>query len=119
MKDRISIDAHPCTKVDPDCATDQMAIYLDGDLLIGYASTVEGGCIASTVEGGCISLIVNFEDQDVPLIREAVGKLVGVTHGTLGMVPDVPDDLLEEDYDDLETDDELEELGSLNDEDSE
>ena len=110
MKDRISIDAHPCTKVDPECAADQMAIYLDGELLIGYASTVEGGCI---------SLIVNFEDQDVPLIREAVSKLVGVTHGTLGMVPDVPDDLLEEDYDDVETDEELEEeLGSL-DEDSE
>jgi len=110
MKDRISIDAHPCTKVDPECAIDQMAIYLDGDLLIGYASTVEGGCI---------SLIVNFEDQDVPLIREAVSELVGVTHGTLGMVPDVPDDLLEEDYDDIETDDELDELGSLNDENSE
>jgi len=109
MKDRISIDAHPCTKVDPECAADQMAIYLDGDLLIGYASTLEGGCI---------SLIVNFEDQDVPLIREAVSKLVGVTHGTLGMVPDVPDDYLEEEYDD-ETDDELEEeLGNL-DEDSE
>ena len=109
MKDRISIDAHPCTKVDPECATDQVAIYLDGDLLIGYASTVEGGCI---------SLIVTFEDDDVPLIREAVSKLVGVTHGTLGMVPDVPDDLLEEDYDDIETDEELEEeLGNL-DEDS-
>jgi hypothetical protein len=64
-------------------------------------------------------LIVTFEDDDVPLIREAVSKLVGVTHGTLGMVPDVPDDLLEEDYDDVETDDELEEeLGNL-DEDSE
>ena len=110
MKDRISIDAHPCTKVDPECAADQMAIYLDGDLLIGYASTLEGGCI---------SLIVTFEDDDVPLIREAVSKLVGVTHGTLGMVPDIPDDLLEEDYDDVETDEELEEeLGSL-DEDSE
>ena len=110
MKDRISIDVHPCTKVDPECAADQVAIYLDGDLLVGYASNVEGGCI---------SLIVNFEDQDVPLIREAVSKLVGVTHGTLGMVPDVPDDLLEEDYDDVETDDELEEeLGNL-DEDSE
>ena len=110
MKDRISIDAHPCTKVDPECAADQMAIYLDGDLLVGYASTLEGGCI---------SLIVTFEDDDVPLIREAVSKLVGVTHGTLGMVPDVPDDLLEEDYDDVETDDELEEeLGNL-DEDSE
>ena len=110
MKDRISIDAHPCTKVDPECATDQVAIYLDGDVLIGYASTVEGGCI---------SLIVTFEDDDVPLIREAVSKLVGVTHGTLGMVPDIPDDLLEEDYDDVETDEELEEeLGSL-DEDSE
>ena len=104
MKDRISIDVHPCTKVDPECAADQVAIYLDGDLLIGYASNVEGGCI---------SLIVNFEDQDVPLIREAVSKLVGVTHGTLGMVPDVPDDYLEEEYDD-ETDDELEEeLGNL------
>jgi hypothetical protein len=110
MKDRISIDAHPCTKLNPECATDQVAIYLDGDLLIGYASNVEGGCI---------SLIVNFEEQDVPLIREAVSKLVGVTHGTVGMVPDVPDDLLEEDYDDIDIDDELDELGSLNDEDSE
>ena len=109
MKDRITIDLHPCTKVDPECAADQMAIYLDGDLLIGYASNVEGGCI---------SLIVTFDDDDVPLIREAVSKLVGVTHGTLGMVPDIPDDMLEEDYDDVEIDDELEELGSLDDEDS-
>ena len=109
MQDRITIDAHPCTKIDPECATDQLAIYLDGDLLIGYASNVEGGAI---------SLIVNFEEQDVPLIREAVGKLVGVTHGTLGMVPDVPDDFLDEEYDD-ETDEELEDMGSLENEDSE
>ena len=108
MKDRITIDAHPCTKIDPDCATDQLAIYLDGDSLIGYASNVEGGAI---------SLIVNFDDQDVPLIREAVSKLVGVSHSTVGMVPDVPDDLLEE-YDD-ETDEELEDEGSLDDDDSE
>ena len=107
MQDRITIDAHPCTKIDPDCATDQLAIYLDGDSLIGYASNVEGGAI---------SLIVNFEDQDVPLIREAVSKLVGVSHSTVGMVPDVPDDLLE-DWEDDEI--ELEEVGSLNDEDSE
>ena len=108
MEDRISIDAHPCTKIDPECATDQLAIYLDGDLLIGYASNVEGGAI---------SLIVNFEDQDVPLIHEAVSKLVGVSHNTVGMVPDVPDDLLEE-YDD-ETDEELKDMGSLDDDDSE
>ena len=108
MEDRISIDAHPCTKIDPECATDQLAIYLDGDLLIGYASNVEGGAI---------SLIVNFQDQDVPLIREAVSKLVGVSHNTVGMVPDVPDDLLEE-YDD-ETDEELKDMGSLDDDDSE
>jgi len=107
MKDRISIDVHPCTKIDPDCATDQLAIYIDGDLLIGYASNVEGGAI---------SLIVNFEDQDVPLIREAVSKLVGVSHSTVGMVPDVPDDLLE-DWEDDEI--ELEDEGSLDDEDSE
>tara|TARA_R110001583_G_scaffold64231_7_gene186860 strand:- start:893 stop:1210 length:318 start_codon:yes stop_codon:yes gene_type:complete len=105
MQDRISIDVHPCTKIDPDCATDQLAIYLDGDSLIGYASNVEGGAI---------SLIVNFQDQDVPLIREAVSKLVGVSHNTVGMVPDVPDDLLEE-YDD----EELEDEGSLDDDDSE
>ena len=105
MQDRITIDAHPCTKIDPDCATDQLAIYLDGDSLIGYASNVEGGAI---------SLIVNFQDQDVPLIREAVSKLVGVSHNTVGMVPDVPDDLLEE-YDD----EELEDEGSLDDDDSE
>tara|TARA_R100000963_G_C4613845_1_gene83403 strand:- start:528 stop:845 length:318 start_codon:yes stop_codon:yes gene_type:complete len=105
MEDRISIDAHPCTKIDPECATDQLAIYLDGDLLIGYASNVEGGAI---------SLIVNFEDQDVPLIREAVSRLVGVNHSKVGMVPDVPDDFLEE-YDD----EELEDMGSLDDEDSE
>ena len=110
MQDRITIDAHPCTKIDPDCATDQLAIYLDGDSLIGYASNVEGGAI---------SLIVNFEDQAVPLIREAVSKLVGVNHSKVGMVPDVPDDLIEEDYDDLETDDELEDEGSLDDDDSE
>jgi len=106
MKDRISIDAHPCTKIDPDCATDQLAIYLDGDLLIGYASNIEGGAI---------SLIVNFEDQDVPLIREAVSKLVGVSHSKVGMVPDLPDDMLEDIYDDDLTDD----MGSLSDEDSE
>jgi hypothetical protein len=108
MKDRITIDAHPCTKVDPDCATDQLAIYLDGDSLIGYASNVEGGAI---------SLIVNFDDQDVPLIHEAVSKLVGVNHSKVGMVPDVPDELLEE-YDD-ETDEELEDEGSLENDDSE
>ena len=107
MKDRITIDAHPCTKIDPDCATDQLAIYLDGDVLIGYASNVEGGAI---------SLIVNFEDQDVPLIHEAVSKLVGVTHDKVGMVPDVPDDLLE-DWEDDEI--ELEDEGSLDDDDSE
>ena len=107
MKDRISIDVHPCTKVDPECATDQMAIYIDGDSLIGYASNVEGGAI---------SLIVNFEDQDVPLIREAVSKLVGVTHSKVGMVPDVPDDILE-DWDDDEI--ELEDEGSLDNDDSE
>jgi len=106
MKDRITIDAHPCTKVDPDCATDQVAIYLDGDSLIGYASNVEGGPI---------SLIVNFEDQDVPLIHETVSKLVGVTHGKVGMVPDLPDDMLEDIYDDDLTDD----MGSLTDDDSE
>ena len=106
MKDRISIDAHPCTKVDPECATDQLAIYLDGDLLIGYASNVEGGAI---------SLIVNFEDQDVPLIREAVSKLVGVNHSKVGMVPDLPDDMLEDIYEDDLTDD----MGSLSDDDSE
>lgn len=109
MRDRITIDVHPCTKIDPGCATDQLAIYLDGDSLIGYASNVEGGAI---------SLIVNFEDQDVPLIREAVSKLVGVSHGTVGMVPDVPDDIIEEDYEDIETDEELEDEGSLNDDDS-
>tara|TARA_R100001244_G_scaffold1471_1_gene2176 strand:+ start:122 stop:445 length:324 start_codon:yes stop_codon:yes gene_type:complete len=107
MKDRISIDVHPCTKVDPECATDQLAIYIDGDVLIGYASNVEGGAI---------SLIVNFEDQDVPLIREAVSKLVGVSHSKVGMVPDVPDDLLE-DWEDDEI--ELEDEGSLNNDDSE
>ena len=106
MQDRITIDAHPCTKIDPDCATDQLAIYLDGDSLIGYASNVEGGAI---------SLIVNFEDQDVPLIHEAVSKLVGVTHGKVGMVPDLPDDMLEDIYDDDLTDD----MGSLSDDDSE
>jgi len=109
MQDRITIDVHPCTKINPDCATDQLAIYLDGDSLIGYASNIEGGAI---------SLIVNFEDQDVPLIREAVSKLVGVSHGTVGMVPDVPDDIIEEDYNDIETDEELEDEGSLNDDDS-
>ena len=106
MKDRITIDAHPCTKIDPDCATDQLAIYLDGDSLIGYASNVEGGAI---------SLIVNFEDQDVPLIHEAVSKLVGVSHSKVGMVPDLPDDMLEDIYDDDLTDD----MGSLSDDDSE
>jgi hypothetical protein len=106
MQDRITIDAHPCTKIDPDCATDQLAIYLDGDSLIGYASNVEGGAI---------SLIVNFEDQDVPLIHEAVSKLVGVSHGKVGMVPDLPDDMLEDIYDDDLTDD----MGSLSDDDSE
>ena len=83
-----------------------LAIYLDGDSLIGYASNVEGGAI---------SLIVNFEDQDVPLIHEAVSKLVGVTHGKVGMVPDLPDDMLEDIYDDDLTDD----MGSLSDDDSE
>ena len=107
MQDRITIDTHPCTKIDPDCATDQLAIYLDGDVLIGYASNVEGGAI---------SLIVNFEDQDVPLIHEAVSKLGGVTHDKVGMVPDVPDDLLE-DWEDDEI--ELEDEGSLDDDDSE
>jgi len=106
MQDRITIDAHPCTKIDPDCATDQLAIYLDGDSLIGYASNVEGGAI---------SLIVNFEDQDVPLIHEAVSKLVGVSHSKVGMVPDLPDDMLEDIYDDDLTDD----MGSLSDDDSE
>ena len=47
-----------------------------------------------------------------------MSKLVGVTHGTLGMVPDVPDDYLEEYYDD-ETDEELDDMGSQDDEDSE
>jgi hypothetical protein len=61
-------------------------------------------------------LIVNFEDQDVPLIHEAVSKLVGVTHDKVGMVPDVPDDLLE-DWEDDEI--ELEDEGSLDDDDSE
>ena len=106
MKDRITIDLHPCTKVDPECAADQMAIYLDGDLLIGYASTVENGCI---------SLIVTFEDDDVPLIHAAVSQLVGVTHRSVGMVPDIPDDVLEDIYDDESTDD----MGSLTDDDSE
>ena len=108
MKDRITIDLHPATKVNPECAADQMAIFLDGSH-IGYASKVEGGII---------SLIVNFEDQDVASIREAVGKLIGVTHGSVGMVPDLPDDFLDEEYDD-ETDEELEDMGSLENEDSE
>ncbi len=104
MKDRITVDLHPATKVDPECAADQMAIFLDGSH-IGYASKVEGGII---------SLIINFEDQDVASIREAVGKLIGVTHGTVGMVPQLPDDYLDD-----ETDEELEDIGSLDDEDSE
>ena len=109
MKDRLTVVLHPCTNVDPKCATDQMAIYLDGDLLIGYASTVE--------DGG-ISLIATFADADVPLIREAVSELVGVNHGAVGMVPDVPDDILDSwSDDDLEIDDT--DTGSLNDDDSE
>tara|TARA_R110000824_G_scaffold11593_3_gene50811 strand:+ start:5142 stop:5450 length:309 start_codon:yes stop_codon:yes gene_type:complete len=93
MKDRITVDLHPCTKVDAECAKDQMAIYLDGDLLIGYASTAENGCI---------SLIVTFDDEDVPIIRDAVSKLMGVKHDRFGMVPNVPDEY--EDYDDIEND---------------
>lgn len=106
MKDRISIDVHPCTKVDPDCATDQMAIYLDDDSLIGYASNIENGCI---------SLIMPFEDEDVSLIHEAVSKLIGVTHTSVGVIPDVPDDMLEDIY----NDDLTEDMGSLTDDDSE
>ena len=109
MKDRITIDLHPATKVNPECAADQMAIFLDGSH-IGYGSKLEGGII---------SLIVNFEDQDVPLIREAVSELIGVTHGDVGMVPDLPDDFLDEEYDDVETDEELDDMGSQDDEDSE
>lgn len=104
MKDRITIDLHPCTKIDPECAKDQKAIYLDGDLLIGYASTAQGGCI---------SLIVTFEDADVPIIRDAVSELVGVQHDRVGMVPDVPDE--DDDYDDLEDDETDNDMGSLND----
>ena len=104
MKDRITIDLHPCTKIEPECAKDQMAIYLDDDLLIGYASTVEGGCI---------SLIVTFDDSDVPEIKEAVSKLVGVQHARLAMVPDVPDE--DEDYDEIEDTETDDKMGSLND----
>ena len=104
MKDRITVDLHPCTKVDAECAKDQMAIYLDGDLLIGYASTAHNGCI---------SLIVTFDDSDVPVIRDAVSELMGVHHDHVGMVPDVPDEA--DDYDDIEDDDADDEIGGLND----
>ena len=110
MKDRISIDLHPCTKLDPECAADQMAIYLDDEFLIGYASNKEGGAI---------SLIVHFDDEDVAIIHKTVSKLVGVKHRKLGMVPDVPDELLEDVYDEDDDDDDNDDLGSQEDEDSE
>ena len=109
MKDRLTIDLHPCTKIDAECAKDQMAIYLDGDLLIGYASTAHMGCI---------SLIVTFDDSDVPVIRDAVSELMGVQHDKVGMVPDVPDE--DDEYDDIEDDESDDEIRGLNDgEDSE
>lgn len=66
----------------PLAAADQMAIYIEDDL-IGFASKAEGGCI---------NLIVNFEEADAAQIRAEVSQQMGITHDKLSMIPDVSDD---------------------------
>ena len=85
----ITIDLHPCTKINPAVAVDQMAIY-DDENLIGYASTIDSGCI---------NLIVAFNDEEAASIKATVSNLMGVQHNEVSIVPELPNEQLEEDDD--------------------